>query len=200
MTRKTTSILLDSEQLATATPQTIEKSLRDVPGALRVRVNTSMETAYVEYDADRCDEGALRKAVESADARTVQAPMLDHSSDDLQASPFSLVRLPMRDTPAPSRTWWAFAGFMAIAAFFLLTEHRAHLFGFLPFIFLLACPFLHMFGHGGHGSHGNHGGYSSDSQRMDSRYHEEEDTRGELSRPVGHHHHPQRAARDDWRN
>ena len=59
----------------------------------------------------------------------------------------------MTDTPRHSRTWWAFTGFLAIAAFFLLTEHRAHLFGILPFLFLLACPFLHLFGHGGHGGH-----------------------------------------------
>ena len=55
-----------------------------------------------------------------------------------------------------SRSWWAFAGFAAIAVFFLITEHRAHLFGALPFLFLLACPLLHMFGHGGHGAHGGH--------------------------------------------
>lgn len=104
----------------------------------------------------------------------------------------------MRDTQAPSRTWWAFAGFLAIAAFFLFTEHRAHLFGFLPFLFLLACPFLHMFAHGGHGGHGGH---SSDGQRPDSRYREEEDPRGGgYTRPAGHHHHSQSATRDDWRN
>ena len=50
-----------------------------------------------------------------------------------------------------SRTKIVFAILLAIAAFFLLTEHRAHLFGYLPFILLLACPLLHMFHHGGHG-------------------------------------------------
>ncbi len=44
--------------------------------------------------------------------------------------------------------------FLAIAGFFLLTEHRAHLFGVLPFLLLLACPVLHFFMHRGHG--GNH--------------------------------------------
>ncbi len=48
-------------------------------------------------------------------------------------------------------------GFLAIAGFYLLTEHRAHLFGWLPFLILLACPFLHMFMHGGHGGHGDRG-------------------------------------------
>jgi len=47
-----------------------------------------------------------------------------------------------------------FAAFGLIALFFLFTEHRAHLFGWLPFLLLLACPLLHMFhGHGGHGDH-----------------------------------------------
>lgn len=58
-----------------------------------------------------------------------------------------------------SRTKWVFWGFVAIAAFFLLTEHRAHLFGILPFLLLAACPLMHLFhGHGGHGEgHAGHG-------------------------------------------
>lgn len=47
---------------------------------------------------------------------------------------------------------WALIGFLAIAAFFLLSEHRAHLLGVLPFLLLLACPLLHLFHHRGHGS------------------------------------------------
>lgn len=42
---------------------------------------------------------------------------------------------------------------LAILGFFLLTEHRAHLFGALPYVFLLACPLLHLFLHGRHGDH-----------------------------------------------
>ncbi len=61
-----------------------------------------------------------------------------------------------------SRTGAAFVGFLVIAGFFLITEHTAHVFGALPFLFLLACPFLHLFMHGGHGgdadSHAGHGG------------------------------------------
>lgn len=52
-----------------------------------------------------------------------------------------------------SRTNWVFIGFAAIALFFLYTEHRAHLFGILPYLFLLACPLMHFFHHGGHGHH-----------------------------------------------
>jgi hypothetical protein len=50
---------------------------------------------------------------------------------------------------------WIFLGFALIAGYFLLTEHRAHVWQYLPFALLLACPLLHMFhGHGGHGGHG----------------------------------------------
>ncbi len=38
---------------------------------------------------------------------------------------------------------------LAIAGFFLLAKHRAHLFGVLPFVLLLACPLLHLFMHRG---------------------------------------------------
>ena len=50
----------------------------------------------------------------------------------------------------------------AVAAYFLLTEHRAHFFAALPFLLLLACPLMHVFmrhGHGGHsGSHDRNDG------------------------------------------
>lgn len=48
--------------------------------------------------------------------------------------------------------------FLGIAAFFLITEHRAHLYGFLPYSFLLLCLVMHMFMHGGHGG-GKKGGH-----------------------------------------
>lgn len=57
---------------------------------------------------------------------------------------------------APHRTRWIFAGFLAITLFFLLTEHRAHLYGILPYLLLLACPLMHLFH--GHGHHGHHEG------------------------------------------
>ena len=58
---------------------------------------------------------------------------------------------------------WVFWGFLLIAAYFLLTEHRAHVFQYLPILLLLACPLLHMFH--GHGSHGGHGGKKPDSDK-----------------------------------
>ncbi len=48
---------------------------------------------------------------------------------------------------------WVLLGFLAIAAFFLIAEHRAHVLGVLPFVLLLACPLMHVFMHRGHGHH-----------------------------------------------
>jgi len=51
--------------------------------------------------------------------------------------------------------------FLAISGFYLVTEHQAHLLGWLPWLLLLACPLLHLFMHGGHGGHGGNGGSGS---------------------------------------
>ena len=65
----------------------------------------------------------------------------------------------MSEAKAP---WWrlpfrvTLIAFLAIAAFFLVTEHSAHLFGVLPWLLLLACPLMH-FMHHGHGGHGDAG-------------------------------------------
>ena len=65
-----------------------------------------------------------------------------------------------------SRAKWVFIGFALVAAYFLITEHRAHLTAWLAtywiWLLLLACPLLHIFMHGGHGhggghDHGDHG-------------------------------------------
>lgn len=44
---------------------------------------------------------------------------------------------------------------VAVGGFYLVTEHTAHLFGLLPYLFLLACPLMHVFMHRGHGQHGH---------------------------------------------
>ena len=46
-------------------------------------------------------------------------------------------------------------GFLAIIGFLMFTEHRAHLFGILPYLLLLACPLMHLFMHREHSKHGN---------------------------------------------
>jgi hypothetical protein len=52
------------------------------------------------------------------------------------------------------------AAFGAGLAYLFFGEHRVHLLGYLPFLFLLACPLLHMTMHGGHGGHGGHSGHT----------------------------------------
>lgn len=59
----------------------------------------------------------------------------------------------MRETAkSVLRSKWVLIGFLGAAAFFLWTEHRAHLLGALPYLILLACPVMHFFHHG-HGHH-----------------------------------------------
>ena len=52
---------------------------------------------------------------------------------------------------------------IAAASYFLLVEHRQHVFQFLPFLILLLCPLMHIFMHGGHG----HSGHGKDDEASD---------------------------------
>jgi len=73
---------------------------------------------------------------------------------------------PEHDSHPAARGYnWIFIAFLAIAAFFLLSEHRAHLLGALPFMLLLACPLMHLFMHHGHGAHGSHNGNAEGSKK-----------------------------------
>jgi len=55
-----------------------------------------------------------------------------------------------------SKTGLAFLVFAAIGTYYLMVEHRSHLFAALPYLLLLACPLMHVFMHGkGHGG-GSH--------------------------------------------
>lgn len=68
-------------------------------------------------------------------------------------------------TPPLGRTgFWVL---IAIALFYLLSEHRAHFISglsWLPFLLLLACSLMHMFGHGAHGGHGTHSAHDHATQ------------------------------------
>jgi hypothetical protein len=67
-----------------------------------------------------------------------------------------------------SATRIALGGLIAVAAFFLITEHAAHLYGALPFLFLLACPLMHVFHHHGHHHHtGDPGAAPANGTRPD---------------------------------
>jgi len=70
-----------------------------------------------------------------------------------------MVKKPGKTTNLGLKVGLTFVEFLAIAAFFLFEEHRAHMLGVLPFFLVLLCPLLHVFMHGrGHGS-GDHEGH-----------------------------------------
>lgn len=59
-------------------------------------------------------------------------------------------RLLQRQKRRANVAWMVFA---ILAAFYLWTEHQAHLLGILPYLLLLACPLMHLFMHHGHKHH-----------------------------------------------
>lgn len=67
----------------------------------------------------------------------------------------------------------------AVAGYFLLTEHLAHVVGALPFLLLLACPLMHVFMHHGHGGHGGHGHHDHGSGHQDAAEKPDQTKRGD---------------------
>ena len=59
---------------------------------------------------------------------------------------------------------------LVIAVFYVVNEHLAHAGQFLPYLILLACPLMHIFGHhhGGHG-HSSHKQAETDSTKDEQR-------------------------------
>jgi hypothetical protein len=86
---------------------------------------------------------------------------------------------------------WVFVGFAALALFFLWTEHRAHLYGWLPYLLLAACPLMHLF----HGHGGGHGGHGGQGKKAEPRPPEETAappssfSARDPAAPNAHHHH-----------
>ena len=66
----------------------------------------------------------------------------------------------------------AFIVFLVIGGYFLITEHRAHLFGWLSgygiWLLLLACPLMHLFMQGGH-DHGGHGSSEASNETTEEK-------------------------------
>lgn len=54
---------------------------------------------------------------------------------------------------------------IAVIAYFLLSEHKAHFINYLPYLLLLACPLLHLLMHGGAHSHGGHSADNGKSRK-----------------------------------
>lgn len=82
-----------------------------------------------------------------------------------------------------SRTTLVLIGFLAVAAYFLFSEHRAHFISYLPFVLLAACPLMHVFhGHGGHGGHASDGRDTPNTPRAPG------DQRDQQPPAGGHHH------------
>lgn len=57
--------------------------------------------------------------------------------------------------PEEKHWWLSFRGlitfiFIIAIGYYLITEHRAHLFNILPLLLLLACPLMHIFMHRSH--------------------------------------------------
>lgn len=55
-----------------------------------------------------------------------------------------------------------------ILAFFVLREHWSHVVGKLPYLLLLACPLMHLFGHGHRGHGGQKHGSGTPQDTADS--------------------------------
>lgn len=68
---------------------------------------------------------------------------------------------PVNGFPAPSflrrPADMTFVTLALIVGFFLLRGHWGHVFGYWPYLLLLACPLMHlMHGHSGYGQHSDH--------------------------------------------
>jgi hypothetical protein len=80
--------------------------------------------------------------------------------------------LPEGNSWLRSRSGLVLLGVLAIAAFFIVTEHTVHVLSALLYLLLLVCPLLHWLhgGHrGGHGGDGRHGGGGGGGKAGDGR-------------------------------
>jgi len=80
--------------------------------------------------------------------------MTDHDPPPTEPKADEGRKRPFLNTPAG----FALCVFLAVAAVFLLFEHRVHLLGAWPLLFLLVCGGMHFFMHSGHGHGGHNGG------------------------------------------
>jgi hypothetical protein len=74
----------------------------------------------------------------------------------LRMSAMNEVHAGQSRSPLKQRVLLVFLAFAAMAIVLLWQDHRAHILGLIPWLFLLACPLMHVFMHHGHGSHSHH--------------------------------------------
>lgn len=95
---------------------------------------------------------------------------------------------------------------LAIIAFYLVTEHRAHLLAYSSYIIFGVFILMHLFMHSGHGGHGSHGGHGRGSCCGGHNYEEhkhgqtvktdkETEENIEAHESIGHHEHNQEKSR-----
>lgn len=93
-------------------------------------------------------------------------------------------------TSAKPSFWLSMQGMAALGligavTYFLLMEHRAHVFALLPYLILLACPLMHIFMHRGHRhGHAPHQDDASYQQGLEEGRRQAE----QEHQQKGHHH------------
>ena len=169
MTTRRATLLLHDFHGTDAGEKGIQHAIESLPGVVRAHVNPATEMVYVEYDDARCSRAQLRAALDATRPGDLNAsPSGREDSHPMQRD--SLARRHAEDTTMISRltrTVLTTLGLLGIVGFLVATEHGAHFLGVLPFLILLACPFLHLFMHGGHGRHGEHGHPKSEPRQHD---------------------------------
>jgi hypothetical protein len=68
-----------------------------------------------------------------------------------------------------SKAGLAFCLLVAAVGAYLLWTHTGHVLYALPYLFLLACPLMHFFGHGGHDHGHSHSPRKGEAQRPQNR-------------------------------
>jgi hypothetical protein len=79
-------------------------------------------------------------------------------------------------------------GLIGAVTYFLLIEHRQHLWQFLPFLILLLCPLMHIFMHGGHGGHSGHSDHSQNEGESEEDAYQRGLEDGRKDSQHRHHH------------
>jgi hypothetical protein len=69
-------------------------------------------------------------------------------------------------------SWRGWVATFAVATLgaYVLWAHTGHVVSALPYLLFLACPLMHIFGHG-HGDHGSRGGNAKTEERTDQPRH-----------------------------